>query len=205
MTRITAFLCSLSLLILYVSGWFSYWNESFQTTRSNINFVLLTMSFLSLCQPWMVSPQLYIHPAWIGFLFIFIYLGNKLSLDLLFTLLSSSICAGTLFLFGHELMKANTDWTYKPFRIMLFFGVILFSFLISPRLPERIWFAGMSLMTLYIWILYFHQDGFTPIFLGSNGFMDVLWLSLISVLSVHFLENVLRARISKKRLYLSKL
>lgn len=205
MISISSFLCSLSLMILYVSGWFSYWNEAFQTSRSNINFVLLTMFFLSLCQPWMVHSKLYIHPAWMGFLLVFIYLGSKLSLHSLIPLISSSFCAGTFFLLGHELIKANTDWTYKPFQFMLFFGMILFSFLISPRLPERICFLGMSFMTLYIWILYFHQDGFTPIVLGSNVFIDILWLSLTGILSAHSLENFFRERISKKRLYLSKL
>ncbi len=121
------------------------------------------------------------------------------------TLLSSSFCAGTLFLLGHEWLHAHADWTYPPFRIMLFLGVILFSLLISPRLPERIWFAGMSLMTLYIWILYFHQDGFAPVVLGSDVFMDVLWLSLTGILVAHILEKHFRSRISKKRLSLPKL
>jgi hypothetical protein len=203
--RIAAFLCSWSLLILYGTGWLSHWMEAFESTRANIQWVLWTLSLLSLCQPWRVHEHLYIHPAWIGFLLIFIYCGGKFSPDILMTLLSSSFCAGTLFLLGHEWLHAHADWTYPPFRILLLSGVILLSLLISPRLPERIWFAGMSLMALEIWIQYFHQDGFAPVVLGSNVFMDVLWLSLTGILFAHILENHFRSRISKKRLSLSKL
>ena len=152
-----------------------------------------------------MSICIYIPHGLLFFLYLFISSAN-FPPDILMTLLSSSFCAGTLFLLGHEWLHAHADWTYPPFRIMLFLGVILFSLLISPRLPERIWFAGMSLMTLYIWILYFHQDGFAPVVLGSDVFiMDVLWLSLTGILFAIFgkafsFTNIQKTPVSAKAL-----
>ncbi|MBA4603703.1 hypothetical protein [Thermoactinomyces mirandus] len=189
---------SLSLLILYLSGWFPDWEEDFRTSHSNLTFVLLTMSALSWCRPWEVNGQFFVHPAWIGFLIIFFGLGHKLSADSIFPLFGRSFCTGTLFLFLHELMKANADWTYRPFQFVLFCGVIFLSYLISGRLSERIWYTGMCLMILHVWILFFYRERLNPFVLGSEAFMDTLWLVLIGILFMHFLEKWIWIRVMKK-------
>ncbi len=190
---------SLSLLILYLSGWFPDWVKDFKTNRSNLIFVLLTMSVLSWCRPWEVNERFFVHPAWIGFLVIFFCLGYKFSVYSMLTLFCSSLCTGTFFLLLHELMKVNTDWDYRPFEIVLFCGVIILSCLNSDRLSERIWYAGMCLMILHVWILYFYREGLNPCVLGSNVFMDILWLALIGILLMYYLEYWIRIRMMKKR------
>lgn len=190
---------SLSLLILYLSGWFPDWVKDFKTNRSNLVFVLLTMSVLSWCRPWEVNEHFFVHPAWVGFLIIFFRLGHKFSLDTMFTLLSSSVCTGTFFLFLHELMKVNADWTYKPFQLALFCGVVFLACLTSDRLSERIWYTGMCLMILHAWILYFYREGLNPHILGAEEFMDILWLALIGMVLMHYLEYWIRTWVMKKR------
>ncbi|MGA8943019.1 MAG: hypothetical protein WB502_09935 [Thermoactinomyces sp.] len=190
---------SLSLLILYLSGWFQNWGEDFGTSRSNLIFVLLTMSVLSWCRPWEMNEHFFVHPGWIGFLLVFFSLGYNFSVDSRLKLLCSSLCTGTFFLFLHELMNINADWANKSFQFVLVCGVVLFSCLVSVRLCERIWYTGMCLMILHALILYFYREVLNPRILGAEAFMGTLWLSLIGILLITDLENAIRFRGIKKR------
>lgn len=169
-------------LILLISGWLSFFYRDLAISKTQIccwGGLFLLAANLS---PVTFFTHIWVHPVFILMIGVFGYLFIQLSPERRWFLMSVSVSSAAFLFLVHEMLLVHANWDDFTFRFIVLMTVWGVSLYAANRWTEQ-WTCGLlMLFLLHGFILLFHHEMLSPLFIGASAVLDTIGLSLCGFL-----------------------